>query len=133
MARAGCESLAAFRALSPEKLFAAWQEEKADQSRMAQLMGHCMDGCLLTKSTVAAAQGGEQKNIPYMMGSTSHDVMPPFIYKMAKTGAVCRRIRENSQAMPGFLTECFPAMRTAHGTAAICGTGLGLLTTAGAP
>ncbi len=84
MARAGCESLAAFRALSPEKLFAAWQEEKADQSRMAQLMGPCMDGCLLTKSTVAAAQGGEQKNIPYMMGSTSHDVMPPFIYKMAK-------------------------------------------------
>lgn len=84
MARAGYESLAAFRALSPEKLFAAWQEEKADQSRMAQLMGPCMDGCLLTKSTVAAAQGGEQKNIPYMMGSTSHDVMPPFIYKMAK-------------------------------------------------
>lgn len=84
MERAGCSSLAAFRKISPEKLFAAWQEEKAAQPRMSQMMGPCMDSCLLTKSSVESAQSGEQKNIPYMMGSTSHDVMPPFIFKMAK-------------------------------------------------
>ncbi len=84
MERSGCMTLSDFRRLEPESLFRAWQDEKAGQPKMAQMTGPCLDGVLLPQSAFAAAGNGEQKNIPYLMGSTSHDIMPPFIFKMAK-------------------------------------------------
>ncbi len=84
MERSGCETLAEFRLLAPEKLFAAWQEEKKGQPQTAQFMGPCLDGVLLAERALEAAKSGRQKDIPYMAGSTSHDIMTPFLFKMAK-------------------------------------------------
>ena len=77
MKNAGCESLAAFRALSPEKLFQVWQ-----QTRKEVKGGNCFpvtDGRFVT----GASELG--RDIPCMAGSTSDDMMPPNLQSMAKS------------------------------------------------
>ena len=75
MKNAGCETLADFRALSPERLFAVWQETK--KSVKGGGCFPCRDGRLVTDTPAP-------KEIPYMAGATSEDIAPPFIYSMAK-------------------------------------------------
>ena len=75
MERSGCKTLAEFRALPVEKLFAVWQETRQDTKG-----GNCfpvIDGRLVVKN-------GVRKNIPYMAGATSQDMMPPIMLSMAK-------------------------------------------------
>ena len=83
MRRAGCADLAEFRALAPQALFAAWQQEKAadgDKLRTAPVI----DGRLIPREGMAAARRGDQLPIPYLMGSTSEDIVPPIVHRMAK-------------------------------------------------
>ena len=77
MAISGCADLAAFRALDPEKLFAAWDVAKKKVKGGAMAAVPVKDG----EFVVADAK---PKQIPYMMGSTSHDMMPPILFSMAK-------------------------------------------------
>ena len=75
MERSGCKTLAEFRALPVEKLFAVWQETRKDTKG-----GNCfpvVDGRLVMKR-------GVRKNIPYMAGANSQDMMPPILLSMAK-------------------------------------------------
>ena len=83
MRRAGCADLAEFRALAPQALFAAWQQEKAaDGNKMRT--APVIDGRLIPRDGMAAARRGDQLPIPYLMGSTSEDIVPPIVHKMAK-------------------------------------------------
>ena len=83
MRRAGCADLAEFRALAPQALFAAWQQEKAaDGGRMRT--APVIDGRLIPREGMAAARRGDQLPIPYLMGSTSEDIVPPIVHRMAK-------------------------------------------------
>lgn len=84
MRRAGCADLAAFRALAPDRLFAAWQAEKAANPKGAMAAAPVLDGALLPEGAPAALEAGHQKNIPYMAGTTSEDMMPPIMFRMAK-------------------------------------------------
>ncbi len=81
---AGCSTLAEFRALEPEKLFEAWNKAKADNPKAAMATFPCLDGELLPEPASVITEKGLQKNIPYMMGSTSHDIVPPYVFQMAK-------------------------------------------------
>ena len=130
MHRAQCPNLAAFRALEPAALFAAWQDEKAaDGNKMRT--APVIDGQLIPRDGVLAAQRGDQCHVPYLMGSTSQDIVPPIVHKLARTGAACRRTRAARRPMPGSLTASCPAMTTAPGIRAICGIGLARWTIAG--
>ena len=83
MAAAGCETLEQFRTIAPKTLFTAWQAtKKAEKAGMA--VSPCLDGRFLTQTGSEALADGNQKQIHYMAGSTSHDVMPPMIYQMSK-------------------------------------------------
>ena len=73
----GCESLEDFRAVEPEKLFAAWQEAKK------QVKGGGMAAAPVTDG-VFAVKGAQAHSIPYMVGSNSHDIMPPILYNMGR-------------------------------------------------
>lgn len=85
MAQVGCADLAAFRALEPAKLFAAWQDVKKEaKANSMQGCAPCIDGVYLTEPGTETVSAGRQRNIPYMLGSTSHDIIPPIVFKMAK-------------------------------------------------
>ena len=84
MAKAGCESLEEFRALEPAALFEAWNAVKKENPKMMLSAAPCIDGVFVTESALDVAGKGGQKDIPYMAGTTSEDVMPPIVFKMAK-------------------------------------------------
>lgn len=85
MARAGCADLAAFRAVEPERLFKVWQAAKKEVKGGDQACAPCLDGQLLTEPGCDTAAAGRQRDIPYLVGTTSHDIMPPVLHKLAKS------------------------------------------------
>ena len=48
------------------------------------LCGPCVDGVYLIQTVSEALSSQRQKNIPYMLGSTSHDIAPPVLFQMAR-------------------------------------------------
>lgn len=86
----GCRDLASFRALAPEKLFATWQNLKKTQKGGGCFP--CIDGRLVVGSGPQLLKEGAQKQIPYMAGSTSEDMMPPIIYQMAKSWCGAQKV-----------------------------------------
>ena len=92
MAQAGCIDLAAFRALPPQELFTAWQVCKKTVKGGAMAISPCLDGQLIVGTGVDILAQGKHKQIPYMAGSTSHDVMPPIIYSMARSWCAAQKV-----------------------------------------
>jgi para-nitrobenzyl esterase len=84
MQTAGCETLEAFRALAPEKLFDAWQTAKKEIKGGGVAAFPCRDGELVTGNGVDILRAGKQLKIPYMCGSTSDDFGAPMLYSLAK-------------------------------------------------
>ena len=84
MANCGCKTLAEFRAVSPDTLFAAWQQTKKEVKGGGQACSPCLDGRLVTGSGVDILAKDEQHRIPYMAGCNSQDLMPPMLYAMGK-------------------------------------------------
>lgn len=84
MEETGCTSVTELRALPADKLFAAWQKVKKETKGAGMIASPCIDGMLLTESNFEAASKGSQKDIPYLMGSTSEDIAPLIIHGMAK-------------------------------------------------
>ena len=82
MKNAGCETLEQFRAISPEQLFEVWNRTKKEVKG-----GMCFpvaDGRLVVGSGAELLAQGKQKDIEYMAGATSEDLMPPIIQSMAR-------------------------------------------------
>ncbi len=84
MAQAGCNSLDEFRTLPADKLFEAWQAEQRAHKGMAMSCAPCIDGELILCGGMEGAKNGNALKIPYMLGSTSEDIVPPVVHKMAK-------------------------------------------------
>lgn len=84
MEKTGCKNVQQLREADVEKLFAAWNELKKTEKNAGMIASPCIDGCALTESALAAAERGAQKDVPYMVGSTSEDVAPPVVAAMAK-------------------------------------------------
>lgn len=92
----GCKNVVELRAIGAEKLFVSFQKLMKASPKYAMVASPCIDGKVLTMSGVDAANKGVQKDIPYMMGSTSEDMMPVFIRGMAKDWCV-RQDKQNKQ------------------------------------
>ena len=83
MDRCGCETLAQFRALPIEDLFEAWQsarkEVKGGGGAVFPITGDFF-----------APKDVKPREIPYMAGSTSHDMAPPVLQSMTKSFVAAR-------------------------------------------
>ena len=77
MKRSGCENLEQFRALPVETLFDVWQSAKKEIKGGNAAAFPVTDG----RFSVPAPKAW---NIPYMAGSTSHDMAPPVLQGMTK-------------------------------------------------
>ncbi len=77
MSRCGCKNLEEFRAVPPEKLFEEWQKGQKEIKGGNMATVPVKDGIFIPEIPSA-------KKVPYMTGSTSHDMMPPILYSMAK-------------------------------------------------
>ena len=77
MNRCGCKNLEEFRAVPPEKLFEEWQKGQKEIKGGSMAAFPVKDGIFIPEKP-------KPKKIPYMTGSTSHDMMAPILYSMAK-------------------------------------------------
>ena len=77
MKSCGAETLEEFRKISPEVLFECWKSTKGSAMSAVPVV----DGMLIKK-------GARPKKIPYMVGSTSHDMAPAVLHPMTKSWAV---------------------------------------------
>ena len=84
MERCGCNSLEEFRALPVEKLFAEWKLAKKEIKGGGMAVSPVLDDNLIVGTGVDILEAGRQKQIPYMNGITSEDIMPPILFGMAK-------------------------------------------------
>lgn len=93
MAEAGAKNLEEFRAISPTELFEAWERAKKTAKNLTAHLP-CIDGEFIVGNGCDLFKEGKQHDIAYMAGSTSHDMMPPFIYSMSKKW--CEGQKKNS-------------------------------------
>lgn len=82
MTLAGCNNLEDLKKVDIETLFKAYNEAKKGIFGMACLP--VIDGELIVDESSKICKNNMQHHIPYMIGSTSEDMMPPFMYSMAK-------------------------------------------------
>ncbi len=78
----GANTLEELRAVPAEDIFTAWQE-----LRKTVKGGHampCVDGRLVVGKGHEILAAGEHHRIPYLIGTTGQDVIPPILYSMAK-------------------------------------------------
>ena len=81
MEKAGCEDLAAFRELAPQKLFEAWNQTRKELHTPGCFP--CIDGKLVVGAGAKLFEEDKQHPIAYMAGTTSQDMMPPVLFGMA--------------------------------------------------
>ena len=77
MSMAGCKNLDEFRALPVDKLFEVWNAAKKEVKGGGMSSVPVKDGNFIVEGTPA-------KNIPYIIGSNSHDMAPPILLSLAR-------------------------------------------------
>ncbi len=82
MAATGCKTLEEFRNLPVQTLFSAWQNLK--KTVKGGTCTPCLDGRFIVGTGPELLKAGKQKQISYLAGSTSEDMMPPILLQMAK-------------------------------------------------
>ncbi len=108
MGETGCQNVEELRKIDAEIIFKAWQKVKSSDKKYGQATGPCLDGKLLTKTALTVANNGGQKDIPYMMGSTSHDIFPPIIHGMAKDWCVLQNTQKKQDSYCWFFDRMLP-------------------------
>jgi len=88
MVDCGCETLRQFRQVPPQQLWDAWKAAQAKMGKAGFSTPLCVDGVLYPKSSPEIIAEGSFKNIPYMIGSTTHDIISPMLFKMMKDWCV---------------------------------------------
>lgn len=81
---ADCRTLEEFRKIDAEILFAAWEAAESENPGNSMACAPCVDDVYITHSLTEALVSSQQRNIPYMLGSTSHDMAPPVLFQMAR-------------------------------------------------
>ena len=82
MAECGAETLEDFRRVPVEELYRVWFENK--KANLGGGCSPCIDGELVVGAGHKLLKRREQSHIPYMIGTTSQDFVPPILYSMAK-------------------------------------------------
>ncbi len=83
MELAGCKTFEDFKCIPVEKIFEAWFAAKQQMKGYILPTSPIIDGRLITTTQKNILKNNQQHHIPYMLGSTSEDMMPPLIYNMA--------------------------------------------------
>ena len=82
MEKCGAETLEQFRKVPADLLFKVWDENRTAINRGGS--APCIDGELIVGVDSELFKAGKQHYIPYMIGTTGRDIIPPILYSMAK-------------------------------------------------
>ena len=80
----GAKTIEEFKKVPIEKLFNAWEEAKKEIKIMGMVYAPVIDDNLIVDNGINILKENKQHQIPYMIGSTSEDMMVPFMNSMAR-------------------------------------------------
>lgn len=92
MQKAGCDDLAKFRSISPEMLFAVWQEAKKEIKGGGVAAFPCLDGELVVRNGADVLREKQHLKVAYMCGSTSEDFGSPMLFSLAKKWCLAQEV-----------------------------------------
>ena len=102
MEKCGAKSLEEFRRIPVEELFRAWQSIKVRS--MGRGCEPVIDGEIIVGSESKLFREGRQLKIPYMIGTTSHDIIPPILFSISRDWAK----KQSTPAYLGFFERGLP-------------------------
>ena len=82
MSEVGAKTLEEFKTVPVEDIFTAW--DKLKKNFKGGFPRPCIDGELVVGKNIDVLKRGEQHRIPYLIGSTAEDMLPPFLFSMSK-------------------------------------------------
>lgn len=82
MEKCGASTLDEFRDVPVDVFFRVWSEN--NKAVMRGGCAPCIDGELVVGSGTDVVAADKQHKIPYMIGTTSEDIIPPILYSMSK-------------------------------------------------
>ena len=85
MNEVGCSTLDEFKTVDVEKLFSAWSKLKKEVKGAGMAAAPVLDDLFVVGNGADLVKENKHQQIPYIVGSTSEDIVPPFIHKMAKS------------------------------------------------
>jgi len=92
MEKTDSSCLDAFRKVSVDKLFSAWETARKENKIGNMAVFPVQDGNLVTGNGKELLKAGKQKQIPYMIGSTSEDIVPPIVHRMAQNWCAAQNV-----------------------------------------
>jgi para-nitrobenzyl esterase len=102
---------------SPQALWEAWKAARAEEPMLKKLRHTqpSVDGITMSQTPGSALKQGKILDVPMLIGLTSQDMMPAFMYKMAiDFGITCDRLGHASvygyffdRVLPGNLYKAF--------------------------
>lgn len=72
------------REAEPSVIFEEFNALSKERPDAAMVCGPIVDGAFLPEPAMEIVRNGGAHEIPYLMGSTSEDIVPPIVHKMAK-------------------------------------------------
>jgi para-nitrobenzyl esterase len=103
---AGAASFGELSACDPEKLWRAWFAARDETGDMG-IRQPCIDGEILAAAPERVIEARGQLDIPYMLGVTSQDMMPPVLFWMARRWARIQA-RSGMKAVYGYFFDRAP-------------------------
>ena len=79
-----CETLDQLREVPIEKLLKIWQTQAKRRRGVWGHCGPCQDGAFIPADPIKQLRAGQEKNIPYMVGSTSRDMIRGRLARVAR-------------------------------------------------
>ena len=111
MRLSGCSDLAAFRALSPEKLFNSMKQAQTQSKRKGMICAPCTDGVFMPAAPMDIVAAGEQADVPTIAGSNSEDMFPPILQKMALNWCLTQDTQNKARSYAYYFNRKLPGDR----------------------
>ena len=92
----GAKTIEEFKNVPIEKLFDAWENAKKEVKFMGMIYSPVIDGKLVVDNGTNILKANKQHQIPYMIGSTSEDMMVPFMNSMARKWCKAQKVNSYS-------------------------------------
>ena len=105
----GCASdLSCLRSTAPEALLTAYSALCKETKGSMRYCGPMLDGKLLLESPYSAAKNGTYHAIPYLMCTTSEDMMPPILFSMSQKWAALQHTQHKCDSYTAFFSRQLP-------------------------
>ena len=92
MKNASCNSVLELQSVDIEKLFEAYEKTRIEMKIKAMICSPVIDNKLVIGDSYKLFKAKKHAKIPYLIGSTSEDIIPPIIHDMSKKWALKQEV-----------------------------------------